>query len=89
MNMSQFAVALDHIDNQELARLEELWRAQASSGHAEARSIAHSFATEQRRRSDQAFSVLPNAGTERKKPAWHKSGFSYIYENKLSIAAKA
>jgi hypothetical protein len=66
MNTSQFKMALNHIDNQELARLERLWRAQAASGHAEACSIAHSFAAEQRRRSDQGFSVLANAGIERK-----------------------
>lgn len=66
MNTLQFEVALDHIDNQELERLERLWRAQASSGHAEACSIAHSFAAEQRRRSHRGFLVLPNAGMKRK-----------------------
>lgn len=55
MNMLQLSASLDHIDNQELARLTGLWRAQAFSGHAEARSIAHCFAAEQQRRSTMEF----------------------------------
>lgn len=66
MNMPQSSVSLAHIDNQELARLAGLWRAQALSGQIEARSIAHSFAAEQKRRSEQGFSMLANAETNQK-----------------------
>jgi hypothetical protein len=59
MSTLQLSVSLDHIDNQELARLAELWRSQASSGHAEARSIASSFDAEQRRRLKEGFMAIP------------------------------
>ncbi|RYZ86720.1 MAG: hypothetical protein EOP06_13980 [Proteobacteria bacterium] len=58
MNMSHFSTALDHIDNQELERLTGLWHAQASSGHAEALSIARCFAVEQSRRTNEELSKL-------------------------------
>lgn len=84
MNTLQFEVALDHIDDQELARLERLWRAQASSGHAEACSIAHSFAAEQRRRSHQGFLVLPNAGIKRR--SQHSRTWVSAMFEKISLA---
>lgn len=66
MGMPQSSASLAHIDNQELARLAGLWHSQALSGQIEARSIAHSFAMEQRRRSKQGFSMLADVEANRK-----------------------
>lgn len=83
MSTLQLSVSLDHIDNQELARLAELWRSRASSGHAEARSIASSFAAEQRRRLEEGFSSISDVKINLK-PQREKSYFI----NKLLIAIK-
>ncbi|RZI54484.1 MAG: hypothetical protein EOP12_02605 [Pseudomonas sp.] len=61
MRVLHLSAALDHIDNQELARLAGLWREQALSGHVEARNIASSFAAEQRRRLEEGFVAIPTA----------------------------
>ncbi len=50
MNAPLTSSGLDHIDNFELARLINLWRAQASSGQEEANEIARAFILEQQRR---------------------------------------
>ncbi|RZI54069.1 MAG: hypothetical protein EOP12_04890 [Pseudomonas sp.] len=76
MSTLQLSVSLDHIDNQELARLAELWRSQASSGHAEARSIASSFAAEQRRRLEEEFVAIPTAKIDQS-PCHEKSFFPH------------
>ncbi|RYF45253.1 MAG: hypothetical protein EOO38_16350 [Cytophagaceae bacterium] len=72
MDISQFSASLGHIDNQELARLTGLWRAQASSGHAEARSIAHCFAAEQQRRSSMEFKETNRTEKMQKISNWWK-----------------
>lgn len=65
MSTLQLSVSLDHIDSQELARLAELWRTQALSNHIEARSIASSFAAEQRRRLEKGVMAIPTAKIDR------------------------
>jgi hypothetical protein len=50
MTIQCMSAQLSHIDNAELSRLVDLWREQAASGQAEARSIAGAFAVEQTRR---------------------------------------
>jgi hypothetical protein len=72
MNMTQFSASLDHIDNLELARLTGLWRAQASSDHAETRSIAYCFATEQQRRSSMEFMTTNRTERMQKNSSWWK-----------------
>ena len=72
MTALQFSISLDHIDNQELARLTGLWRAQASSGQAEACSIARCFAAEQQRRSSMKSLTTNRDGKIRENPSWWK-----------------
>lgn len=84
MSTLQLSVSLDHIDNQELARLAELWRSQASSGHAEARRIASSFDAEQRRRLKEGFMAVPLVKIDQS--TRHKKSFS-LY--KILTAIKA
>ncbi|RZI58981.1 MAG: hypothetical protein EOP14_04550 [Pseudomonas sp.] len=84
MSTLQLSVSLDHIDNQELARLAELWRSQASSGHAEARNIASSFAAEQRRRLEKGFMAISTAKIDQS-PCQEKN----FLHHKILIAIKS
>ncbi|RZI59795.1 MAG: hypothetical protein EOP14_03725 [Pseudomonas sp.] len=70
MNTMPLCKPLDHIDNQELARLALLWKAQASSGQVEALGIAQALAIEQHQRLNSNISQKMTIRADAKYPAW-------------------
>lgn len=79
MNTMPLCKPLDHIDNQELARLAMLWKMQASSGQIEAFGIAQALAFEQRRRLNQDIPQKKIVPDDANPPRWWQRWQSVIF----------